>query len=140
MYKVPENFTLEDSRAYGRIANKNAPQDDTDKTELNANWPMAIFDGILNGDFRQRIKRWTTSTRPTTAPDGGELGIGEVGINIDTGAIEIYIGNEKWKLILGAWSEGEQETEGIAEGSIMFNKTAGHLEVFDGESWNPLGV
>ena len=63
-YQVPSTFTLSDSRAYGRIDNKNTPLDDTDEIELNANFVMACLDGILGGEFRGKLKVWAVGARP----------------------------------------------------------------------------
>lgn len=137
-YKVPAVFTLEDLRSYYRIENLNEPLDDTDTTELNANPIMAMLDGILNGEFRQRIYRWTTATRPTLAPDGTALGIGEKGYNTDTGGEEIYttdgIGGYGWLTRGGRWTTGNEPT-GVLSGSEGWNLDIQGKVIYNGSEW-----
>lgn len=137
-YKIPDTFTLEDLRSYFRVENLNEPLDDTDTTELNANPIMAMFDGILNGDFRARMKRWTTATRPTTAPDGTALGIGESGINTDTGGEEIYTidgaGGYGWLTRGGRWTTGNEPT-GVLPGSEGWNLDIEGKVIYNGNEW-----
>jgi hypothetical protein len=138
MFKIPATFTLEDLRDYFRIANKDVPLDDTDPEEINANPLMAMLDGIVNGDFRARLPRWTTLTRPTLAPDGTTLLIGEQGINTVTGGIEIRTingaGGYGWVTHLGRWHTGSEPT-GVLPGSTGWDLDIPGKVEFNGSEW-----
>jgi len=71
-----------------RIENKNPPKDPDDKKELNAVRMMAILDKIVNGSYDGfRLPNWTTANRPSPAE------LGAIGINKDSGHIEVYDGH-----------------------------------------------
>ncbi|MDW8056591.1 MAG: hypothetical protein RMJ13_07805 [Elusimicrobiota bacterium] len=66
MVKIPDD---------DRIRNKYPPRDPTDKTELNADNVMLIFDKIVNGEYRMKLKIWNTYDEFLQNAEECEIGV-----------------------------------------------------------------
>lgn len=99
--------------------------------EVNEN-----FNILLNGDYNQKLKTWSTDTRPDIPISNRTWGF-----NTDISGIEVFLGSSiGWFVINGIWSETpDADNLNLAPGSKGFNTNSYQWEGYDGEDWKLIG-
>ena len=115
-----------------RIINKYTPTDLNDKSLQNALNLMVVYDNIVDGNYRSKLKGGTTAERPAS-PE-----VREIRYNTDINGLEVYTGGTyKWLILCGIWTNATKPiTTDIAPGSKGFNLDIAQEEWWDNTSWN----
>lgn len=79
-----------------RIKNRYPPKDPNDKTELNADNVMLIFDKIVNGEYRFKVPLWNSYDDFLNNAEEREIGV----VNID-GRLSLVIKLNNEVIVLG---------------------------------------
>lgn len=115
-----------------RILNRTAVTDPLDKTALNAENAMLIYDSILDGSYNQKLKGGTEVNKPTT-PE-----VNEIYLVNETNyfAFEVYT-SFGWLILRGIWTNRNNRppTTGLAPFSEGFNIDESIREMWDGTEW-----